>query len=321
MDNRFPLSMAEDCGLDGSSDVLDELGPKAFGPILCDIACGADDAEEVGGDSVALLEADVRRLLDVVSGIKDQRRWSASFMRDHLRTVLARSTNLARCDLEAGALEQCTEGLDSFPETVWGRILRHLDGKDLVTLSLTSKTWHKRCEDPQVWKDLCLRRCRSLRNDSALWVMLNRSSLTDNRWRSLYPCLVKSPPWTFSLHKPGKFVSTLKAICVRNWVVEEESLPSSLLVKRRFDQCYLDKFCKPETCTLYFEPESENDVGYNNFVKYLTDRKRAGLAHTEGRFFVFIPPCIQAKKNLNYHGNALTGLILPSRAITLDWMR
>jgi len=300
---------------DGSNVAPDEVSEHPD-------SAGALQSEEqhryTSDDTVEQLSRDIRNLIELVEKKATLRDSSASFMRDHLRTILAKSSYRAGRDIQPRLGENSC--MDLLSEPLSNKILGMLDPKDLAKLGSVSKKWYERTRGPELWKRHCLEKFSVLEEDEAVFELFGADPSTDKKWQTVYPALLRAPVWRFALRKPGKPVCNMVARIVNRTVIPPRILPPKLIVERRFDQRHLTEFVLEATYILYFEPETAEDVeGYRSFISYLTTRTRAGLAASDSIRYIFIPPCDYTRDTLKYKGSGLMGLILtlPSASTAL----
>eukprot|EP00188_Purpureofilum_apyrenoidigerum_P001158 Plantae.Rhodophyta-Purpureofilum_apyrenoidigerum.ctg1612.p1 GENE.Plantae.Rhodophyta-Purpureofilum_apyrenoidigerum.ctg1612~~Plantae.Rhodophyta-Purpureofilum_apyrenoidigerum.ctg1612.p1 ORF type:complete len:357 (+),score=56.08 Plantae.Rhodophyta-Purpureofilum_apyrenoidigerum.ctg1612:182-1252(+) len=274
---------------------------------------GAPQSEDqhtcTSDDTVDQLSRDIRNLIELVEKKSMLRDSSASFMRDHLRTILAKSSYRAGCENKPRQAE--TSSIDFLADSLINKILDMLAPRDLARFGGVSKKWYERTRQPELWKRHCLDKFPVLEKDEALFELFGADPTTDRKWQMVYPSLLKAPVWRFALHKPGKRVCNLVARVVNRLDIPQRSCPNKLTVERRFDQKHLVEFVLEATYVLHFEPETAEDVeGYRSFISYLTLRTRAGLAASDTVRYIFIPPCDYTRESLKYNGTGLMGLIL-----------
>lgn len=289
------------------------------------------DMEEVtymDPDSIPSMVAEIRRMLDYVTSKPTLQNGSASFMRDYLRTLLAKSSIAAAESIQANkkaskmlqdagidGIVECSKPAESFtslPDELSKHIFSFLDGKNLALARTVCKKWNGfACEDT-LWKGLCLRKWKSLETDAALWKLvfndISRESPT--KWRQIYPKVYEKTRWKCRLMKTGRFICHLSAHQLSGAPLGEDGLPPILVVERRFNMLHLRTFVLPESSVLYFEPFDEADKnGFKDFIDYLIKRTRAGLALEEQRRFIFIPPCDYTRSYVGYEGTSLIGVV------------
>ncbi len=214
--------------------------------------------------------------------------------------------------------------ISDLPDDTLRRIFTYMSGPQLGRVRGVCKKWCKFSSDENLWRKLCLENWRALETDQHLWRFLlehhaaNASSEScrellipeDSRWRFMYPIVRYIPKWTCRLQKTGRFVCRLIAHQIGGPVMEEENIPPVVIVERRFNLNHLNEFVLPEAAVFYFEPEREEDRdGYQNFIEYLIQRHRAGLALDDERRIIFIPPCAYSRNVLRYSGDALLGVV------------
>jgi len=214
--------------------------------------------------------------------------------------------------------------ISDLPDDTLRRIFTYMNGPQLGRVRGVCKKWCKFASDENLWRKLCLENWRALETDAYLWRLLldyhlsqeaqasNREPLVseDSRWRFMYPIVRYVPKWTCRLQKTGRFVCRLVAHQIGGPLTDEESIPPVVVVERRFNLNHLNEFVLPDAAVFYFEPEREEDRdGYQNFIEYLIQRHRAGLALDEERRIIFIPPCAYSQNVLHYNGEALLGVV------------
>uniref|UniRef100_A0A7S0ZH25 F-box domain-containing protein n=1 Tax=Timspurckia oligopyrenoides TaxID=708627 RepID=A0A7S0ZH25_9RHOD len=287
-------------------------------------------------DSVDKLVCELELMIQYAQSKPALRQGSASFLRDHLRTLLIVSSNNAQrlidqTDSKFGAVQLLSShshnayDSNALPHEVLDLIFSKLDGNSLATCRQVSKSWKEFASCHKLWKSLCLKHWRALQYDSNLWPIIYRSdtnssnensinllkeSYNHERWIRIYPLIKGFPSWKIRLQKTGRFICNLIAHQISGRSLTSYGLPETLVVERRFNILHLENFILPEASVLYYEPESESDRnGFEEFIQYLTNRTRAGLALDDQRRFIFIPPCEYSKTHLGYSGNALLGVI------------
>lgn len=214
--------------------------------------------------------------------------------------------------------------ISDLPDDTLRRIFMYMSGPQLGRVRGVCKKWCKFASDENLWRKLCLENWRALETDQHLWRFLlehhapnaanedGRELLIpeESRWRSMYPIVRYIPKWTCRLQKTGRFVCRLIAHQIGGPVMDEENIPPVVIVERRFNLNHLNEFVLPEAAVFYFEPEREDDRdGYQNFIEYLIQRHRAGLALDDERRIIFIPPCAYSRNVLRYTGDALLGVV------------
>ena len=281
-----------------------------------------EDPQPMSPDSVPALVTQLRQLLDYIDSKPSLHHGSASFVRDYLRTMLMQNSLAAqnaiqsteaahKADIAAGRKkrEQC---FNSIPDEIAKHIFGFLDGRNLARAREVCRKWNEFASEEPLWRELCLKRWRSLETDPEVWKLIdkNLSSDTPNRWRTIYPKVSKKPQWTCRLQKTGRFICNLVAHQISGDPLGDAGLPEILIVERRFNILHLQTFVLPRASVLYFEPESESDkVGFDDFIEYLDKRTRAGLALQDQRRFIFIPPCDYTRSQLEYKGRSLLGVV------------
>lgn len=90
-------------------------------------------------DSVDEITAEIRALLEYVMSRPALMDGSASFMRDQIRTLHARSADLAQKEIESKKIEEDSMSLDDLSDSVCRRILDSVDGKQLALLGAVSR--------------------------------------------------------------------------------------------------------------------------------------------------------------------------------------
>uniref|UniRef100_A0A7S1XH60 F-box domain-containing protein n=1 Tax=Erythrolobus australicus TaxID=1077150 RepID=A0A7S1XH60_9RHOD len=275
-------------------------------------------------DSALELTRELQKLIVFATRSDVLRTGTASFMRDHIRTLLVVSSANADKAIRLVSEERCSRGVsselikpsdgglfNSLGDSIIQRVMQALDGEDLSRARQVCKRWSSFASDERLWKHLCLSVWRALESDSALWAVIDASiQLSDPaRWRKIYPSVRWRKRWTCRLQKTGRFVCDLVAHQISGGPLGEKGLPSTLVVERRFNISHLQTFVLPEASVLYFEPAKDEDrAGYEEFIAYLLRRTRAGLALEDHRRFIFIPPCAYSKQ-LNYLGPSLLGVV------------
>mmetsp|Transcript_5905 Transcript_5905/g.17741 ORF Transcript_5905/g.17741 Transcript_5905/m.17741 type:complete len:385 (-) Transcript_5905:3456-4610(-) len=269
------------------------------------------DEEGLSPDSTTHFINELRKLMNYVLCKEELLDESASFMRDYLRTLLLKESALSERYIRANK-GPFSSSIDCLPQEILKRIFEFLDGRDLARAQQVCKKWKQCGNDPQLWRRLCLEKWAALGTDDALWSFLDPrfSAVESSRWYCIYPMLWKTRPWRCRLQKTGRFICNLIVHQVRGQLLGADDVPNTLVVARRFSLSHLEQYIKPDSVFLYFEPETENDrPGFESFIKYLVNRIRAGLAVSEPRRFIFIPPCAFTREKLNYHGKTLLGVV------------
>jgi len=276
-------------------------------------------------DSALELTRELQKLIVFATRSDKLRDGSASFMRDHIRTLLAVSSDNAEKAIRLASEERRLRGVQgefgtrslhpgffsSLGDDVLQRVMHSLGGEDLCRSRQVCKRWSKFASDETLWKRLCLAIWRALDTDPALWAVVNPEVLFNDlaRWRKIYPSVRGRRRWTCRLQKTGRFVCDLVAHQISGGPLGDKGLPSTLIVERRFNINHLQTFVLPEASVLYFEPATDADrAGYEEFIAYLLRRTRAGLALEDQRRFIFIPPCAYSRQ-LNYLGPSLLGVV------------
>jgi len=280
-------------------------------------------------DSVPRMVMEIRVLIDYVQQKPLLQKGPASFMRDYLRTLLVKCSKEAeetydkerfRPEDEMESPCTCADdekdkpkcSINMLPRFILNKIFSLLNARDLSVARRVCKAWKECGDNPESWKRFCLERWRSLETDEALWKFLDKDiDINDeDRWRKIYPTILKNPWWRCKLQKTTKFVCNLIVHQVRGEPLGE-GMPPTLRVERRFQWEYLSSVIRTELPVLYFEPEAEKDKqGFQTFIQYLIDRRRAGLAEEENnnRRFIFIPPCAYTRER-SYEGESLLGVV------------
>ncbi|PXF47044.1 hypothetical protein BWQ96_03234 [Gracilariopsis chorda] len=199
---------------------------------------------------------------------------------------------------------------------LYDKLVRHvfqfLGARELARAREVCSRWNALAGGEHLWKKLCVADWAALETDQELWQLIDRAiSLDDaNCWRNMYPKIENIPKWTCCLQKTRSFVCNLVAHQVSGTPVGDVGLPKVLVVERRFSIVHLQTFALHDAAVLYFEPESEADRhGFDEFIEYLSQRARAGLALEAERRFVLFPPCDYGRIQLGYHGRSLLGFV------------
>eukprot|EP00188_Purpureofilum_apyrenoidigerum_P004233 Plantae.Rhodophyta-Purpureofilum_apyrenoidigerum.ctg4672.p1 GENE.Plantae.Rhodophyta-Purpureofilum_apyrenoidigerum.ctg4672~~Plantae.Rhodophyta-Purpureofilum_apyrenoidigerum.ctg4672.p1 ORF type:complete len:377 (-),score=37.90 Plantae.Rhodophyta-Purpureofilum_apyrenoidigerum.ctg4672:117-1247(-) len=269
------------------------------------------DEEGLSPDSTTHFINELRKLMNYVLCKNELLDESASFMRDYLRTLLLKESASSERHIRASK-GPFSLSIDCLPEEILKTIFGFLDGTDLARAQQVCKKWKTYGNDPQLWRRLCLEKWAALGTDDALWPFLDPwfSVVECSRWYNIYPMLCRTRPWRCRLQKTGRFICNLVVHQVRGQLLGPDDIPNTLIVARRFSLSHLDQYVRPDSVFLYFEPETENDrPGFESFIKYLVSRIRAGLAVSEPRRFIFIPPCAFTTEKLNYQGKTLLGVV------------
>ncbi|KAA8496424.1 hypothetical protein FVE85_0153 [Porphyridium purpureum] len=287
-------------------------------------------------DSVEKLAGELQNLLDYVKSKPSFTHASASFIRDHLRTLLVLSAAGAQRVYEQQEKERLESMLASsslVPGSLVPRLMRSsssnqgwfqmlpndlarlifcfLDGPDLAHVRLVCKQWDAFGKEEHLWQRLCTRNWRALDHDHSLWKLLGSSALLDDpqRWRKIYAKVRARKHFRCRLQKTGRFICHLVAHHVKGGELGKNGLPETLIVERRFSISHLETFVLPDASVLYFEPETDADrPGFEEFIEYLLKRERAGLALDDERRIIFIPPC-EFSKQMGYDGPNLLGIV------------
>lgn len=280
-----------------------------------------DEPEVLAPDSVPALVAQIRQLLDYVASKPTLQNGSASFVRDYLRTMLLQNSAAAEEAIQAASKaskiesvghRKANEYFKLIPDELAKHIFSFLDGRNLGQAREVCRKWNEFACEEGLWKDLCLKRWRSLETDPEAWKLIDKNVDISgpNRWRHIYPKVEKSSQWKCRLQKTGRFICNLVAHQISGTPLGEAGLPNVLIVERRFNILHLQTFVLPDASVLYFEPESEDDKsGFDDFIDYLNKRTRAGLALEDQRRFIFIPPCDYTRTQVEYQGRSLLGVV------------
>jgi hypothetical protein len=290
-----------------------------------------EDPGVLAPDSVPAMVAELRKLIDYVASKPTLQCGSASFMRDYLRTMLIQNAMAAkeavavaaRAAKETDRLNGLTNSdlsvssnhvslFRAIPDELSKHIFSFLDGKHLATAREVCGKWNEFACEEHLWKDLCLKRWRSLETDKEAWKLIDKNVVIDapHPWRKIYPTVSTRPQWPCRLQKTGRFICNLIAHQISGAPLGASGLPHVLVVERRFNILHLQTFVLPDASVLYFEPETEDDrAGFNDFIEYLTKRTRAGLALEDQRRFIFIPPCDYTRTQVGYNGLSLLGVV------------
>lgn len=190
------------------------------------------------------------------------------------------------------------------PDDVLPRVFSFFDEVSLSTALEVSRKWRKYASDDELWKSLAFKNWTSLATDKDLLPLLEQNKPVRNRWRSI---VRETPMSVCRLHKMSKAVCTVTAHQIHGKPV---TLPSPLVVERRFSLTYLDTFVVPGAALFYLEPEVESDrEEFNGLINYLTERSRAGLVIYGYKRVIVIPPCEYARTQLGYHGSSLVAVV------------
>eukprot|EP00188_Purpureofilum_apyrenoidigerum_P001844 Plantae.Rhodophyta-Purpureofilum_apyrenoidigerum.ctg20642.p1 GENE.Plantae.Rhodophyta-Purpureofilum_apyrenoidigerum.ctg20642~~Plantae.Rhodophyta-Purpureofilum_apyrenoidigerum.ctg20642.p1 ORF type:complete len:350 (-),score=57.51 Plantae.Rhodophyta-Purpureofilum_apyrenoidigerum.ctg20642:394-1443(-) len=280
-------------------------------------------------DSVPRMVMEIKKLIDYVQQKPLVQEGTASFMRDYIRTLLVRCSKQAEdtydkdksppedemespCTYADDEKEKPKCMINTLPDYVLKKIFDLLNARDLSVARRVCKSWKACGDNPASWKRFCLERWRSLETDRALWKFLDKDIdvSSEDRWRKIYPTILKNPWWRCKLQKTNRFVCNLIVHQVRGEPLGED-MPPMLRVERRFQWDFLSTVITTELPILYFEPETDRDrPGFENFIQYLIDRQRAGLAEEDNnsRRFIFIPPCPYTRER-SYEGDSLLGVV------------
>eukprot|EP00179_Madagascaria_erythrocladioides_P004241 CAMPEP_0198328532 /NCGR_PEP_ID=MMETSP1450-20131203/15542_1 /TAXON_ID=753684 ORGANISM="Madagascaria erythrocladiodes, Strain CCMP3234" /NCGR_SAMPLE_ID=MMETSP1450 /ASSEMBLY_ACC=CAM_ASM_001115 /LENGTH=475 /DNA_ID=CAMNT_0044032675 /DNA_START=196 /DNA_END=1623 /DNA_ORIENTATION=- len=269
----------------------------------------SDDAPT---DSVPRMVAELQTLLAYVASKTTLQDGSASFMRDYLRTLLYRTTPSSMSEMYSPtSARSATTFFEELPSEVTKRVFSFLGGRDLAMCRAVSKRTRELASDEALWRRLSTKRWRSLETDPAVWKLIDSgaSQMDPQKWRKIYPTIVRSQQWRCRLQKTGRFICHLIAHQISGHPLGENGLPYTLIVERRFNIAHLATFVLPDASILYFEPETEKDrTGFEDFITYLTNRTRAGLALESERRYIFIPPC-EFSRQMGYEGPSLLGVV------------
>lgn len=299
------------CSDDGNSSIMD-----------------MEDMSFMDPDSVPGLIAELKRVIAYAQSKSSLYYGSASFMRDHLRTLLSKNSIAvadARQTKKKAAMTCASSGLDgvvecskkeesfkNLPDELAKHIFSYMDGRQLAQMRTVCRKWDQLGSEDALWKKLCTKKWRSLETDLALWGLVYSDVAQDSptKWRQIYPKVSGKTRWKCKLMKTGRFICNLSAHQLSGTPLGEDGLPPVLIVERRFNMLHLRTFVLPEASVLYFEPHEDVDKnGFKDFIDYLIKRTRAGLALEEQRRFIFIPPCDYTKSYVGYAGSSLIGVV------------
>lgn len=235
---------------------------------------------------------------------------AALIKHDEQLSILSNDLNFNAANAARHAAKR-EEFFKRIPDDVIKHILSFLDGRDLARSREVCRKWNDVCDD-QLWKALCLERWHALESDDAVWKLIDKSIDVnkEDKWRRVFPKVLKTPQWKCRLQKTGRFICNLVAHQISGASLSDTGLPNVLVVERRFNIMHLATFVLPDASVLYFEPEKESDrAGFDDFIQYLDRRTRAGLALEEQRRFIFIPPCEYTRNQVDYQGKSLLGVV------------
>eukprot|EP00871_Galdieria_phlegrea_P002225 jgi/Galph1/3002/GphlegSOOS_G1679.1 len=293
---------------------------------------------EQSKDSVAYIVSELRRLVAYVSSKPILLGGSGSFIRDYIRTLITFSGAFAPKEnslsdwqsvprLQIGMLvdgehrpvcPHCAEYLNTstfniIPDEILKQVLSFLDAPDLARARQVCRKWCTFASDDMLWKEFCLRKCRSLEFDTSTWKLFQELDLRPGNpkcWQRLYPFLHARKSVRCRLQKTGRFICYLIAHQFGGSPLGPFDLPNTLIVERRFSVSNLENFILQESAKIYFEPETEVDEdGYHAFIDYLIQRNRAGLAIEGDRRIIFIPPCDYTRNTFGYDGAGMVGIV------------
>lgn len=209
--------------------------------------------------------------------------------------------------------------LHSIPDEFKGHAFSILDGKDVDVAGEEFPKWNEFACEAHLWRALCLQRWRALETDEGLWRLIDKNVSRDdalNTWHKIYRTLTTGTKWTFRLEKSNTSAGLNTILCnviarqICGQPLDPSRLPETVIVKRRFNHLQLQTFVLPNAPLLYFEPEKEGDrLGFNDFIDFLANRSRAGLATEDGRRYIFIPPCEYTRNHVGYSGISMLGVI------------
>lgn len=281
-----------------------------------------DEPEVLAPDSVPALLSQIRRMLEYIASKPTLQQGSASFVRDYLRTMLMQNSISAEEAIQAASKAHKAEVVAGrrkpdemfkrIPDELAKHIFSFLDGQNLARSREVCRRWNEFASQEPLWKELCLKRWRSLETDPDVWKLIDRAvdPSGPNRWRNIFPKVDKSSQWNCRLQKTGRFICNLVAHQISGSPIGEAGLPDVLVVERRFNILHLQTFVLDDASVLYFEPKAESDKsGFDDFIEYLNKRTRAGLALEDQRRFIFIPPCDYTRTQIQYHGRSLLGVV------------
>eukprot|EP00186_Timspurckia_oligopyrenoides_P001634 CAMPEP_0182449022 /NCGR_PEP_ID=MMETSP1172-20130603/31361_1 /TAXON_ID=708627 /ORGANISM="Timspurckia oligopyrenoides, Strain CCMP3278" /LENGTH=362 /DNA_ID=CAMNT_0024646109 /DNA_START=107 /DNA_END=1195 /DNA_ORIENTATION=- len=276
-------------------------------------------------DSVEKLVSELRQVIDYVESRPSLSDGNASFLRDRLRTLVAKSSSEARTSIRITNqrfesqskidANLARSGIESLPDDVIGHVFSFLDGPSLANAQGVSKRWKSVAETPSLWKKLCIDHWNALAHDEALWPIVCRPDPTilesgKDKWRLAYPYIRDHESFKVRIQKTGRFVCNAVVHRLAGPALNLSAMPDTIIVERRFNVLHLESFVVPESSILYFEPEDQVDKeALQEFIAYLSGRNRAGLALDERHRFMVLPPCEYSKDQLEYYGNAMLGVV------------
>lgn len=279
-----------------------------------------DDPDVLAPDSVPALMHQLRQLMDYVASKPKLQSGSASFVRDYLRTMLIQNSLAAEEAIQtaskyhkadvAALRKKPNQFFRTIPDDLAKHIFGFLDGHNLARAREVCRRWNEFASEEPLWKELCLKKWRSLDTDRDLWKLIDKNVDVNgpHRWRQIFPKVNRSLQWNCRLQKTGRFICNLVAHHISGAPLD--GIPNILVVERRFNILHLQTFVRPESSVLYFEPEAESDrSGFMDFIEYLNKRTRAGLALDGQLRFIFIPPCEYTRTQVEYLGGSLLGVV------------
>eukprot|EP00250_Pteridium_aquilinum_P004236 c14462_g1_i1 orf=152-2680(+) len=123
--------------------------------------------------------------------------------------------------------------------------------------------------------------------------------------------------WKGSIAKAGVFVCCVQSFPVGKGI--DNSLPGvvNCVARTSLDMLAQHFYQATDYGVIYFVPDGDSENGsFQEFVSYLGDKHRAGVANTsDGTTLFLVPPSDFAENVLKLHGDCLFGLVIKSRQV------
>lgn len=123
--------------------------------------------------------------------------------------------------------------------------------------------------------------------------------------------------WQGTIAKAGTFVCRVQSFPVGKGI--DGSLPGvvNCVARTSLDVLAQHFYQAADFGVIYFVPNGDNEsASYQDFVRYLGDKHRAGVANMgDGTTIFLVPPSDFAEKVLNLHGGCLFGLVIKSQSV------